>query len=137
MIGSASDSTEWIASQNMFSVTNTGSFTNVYTTDGLLLKLLGVTNLGVIGFGVSPSSADSATGASLSAKAAGVKTGYLNANVPFGTTNVAPLALAMKSGGVNGFIGEVGTNTSFATGRRAAPGRRHPQGHPAADRVWR
>jgi ABC-type branched-subunit amino acid transport system substrate-binding protein len=114
VIGSASDSTEWIASQNMFSVTNTGSFTNVYTTDGLLLKLLGVTNLGVIGFGVSPSSADSATGASLSAKAAGVKTGYLNANVPFGTTNVAPLALAMKSGGVNGFIGEVGTNTSFA-----------------------
>ncbi len=114
VIGSASDSTEWIASRNMFSVTNTGSFTNVYTTDGLLLKLLGVTNLGVIGFGVSPSSADSATGASLSAKAAGVKTGYLNANVPFGTTNVAPLALAMKSGGVNGFIGEVGTNTSFA-----------------------
>jgi len=114
VIGSASDSTEWIASQNMFSVTNTGSFTNVYTTDGLLLKLLGITNLGVIGFGVSPSSADSATGASLSAKAADVKTGYLNANVPFGTTNVAPLALAMKSGGVNGFIGEVGTNTSFA-----------------------
>jgi branched-chain amino acid transport system substrate-binding protein len=40
------------------------------------VELVGVTNLGSMGYGVSPACADAAKGAAISAEAAGIKVGY-------------------------------------------------------------
>jgi ABC-type branched-subunit amino acid transport system substrate-binding protein len=74
----------------------------------------GVNNFGALGYGISPSSSEAAKGAAVSGQEAGIKTGYLNANFPFGSTNVQPIALAMKSAGVNGLESTTDPNTSFA-----------------------
>jgi ABC-type branched-subunit amino acid transport system substrate-binding protein len=49
----------------------------------------------------------------VSAQDAGLKVGYVNANFPFGSTNVQPVALAMKGNGVNGFTASVDPNTAL------------------------
>jgi branched-chain amino acid transport system substrate-binding protein len=98
----------------MFSVFGTQDFTKVESTEGLFFKLVGVTNVGSIGYSISPSSTETAKAVAISAEAAGIKVGYLNADVPFGSTNVEPIALAMKSAGVNGVSPSVEANTSFA-----------------------
>lgn len=114
VIGVAEDSTEWTTDLNMFPVGGTLNLTAVTTTFGLLMKLLGATNLGTLGYSVSPSSADSAREAGISAKAAGLKNGYLNPAFPFGSTNVGPIAIAMKSAGVDSFYAAVDPNTGFS-----------------------
>jgi branched-chain amino acid transport system substrate-binding protein len=114
VIGGAEDASEWLSDPNMFSVLGYQDFTKVESTEGLLAKLLGVTNLGSIGYSISPSSTEAAKAAAISAEAAGIKVGYLNAAVPFGSTNVEPIALAMKSAGVNGVAPSVEANTAFA-----------------------
>jgi branched-chain amino acid transport system substrate-binding protein len=116
VVGGAYDSSEWLLpkSYNMFSVLGNLDFTKVYTTQGLFLKSQGVTNLGSVGYGVSPSSAASARAASVSAGEQGIKTGYLNDSFPFGSTNVAPVALAMKSAGVDGLVADTEPSTVFA-----------------------
>ena len=114
VIGVAEDAAEWGTDNNMFPVGGALHITAVTTTFGQILKLLGATNLGTLGYGVSPSSADSAKSASKSAEAAGLKGGYVNANFPFGSTNVQPIALAMKSAGIDSFYASVDPNTGFA-----------------------
>ena len=116
VVGGAFDSSEWLLpkSYNMFSVIGNQDFTKVYTTTGLFLKSQGVTNLGSIGYSVSPSSAAAARAASVSAGAQGIKTGYLNDSFPFGSTNVAPVALAMKSAGINALVAQTEPSTVFA-----------------------
>ena len=114
VIGSATDGTEWITSRNMFSVFGTQDFTKVSTTEGQAFKLLGITNVGIIGYGIVPSASESAKGSAVSAREAGIKVGYLNANFPFGSTDVQPAVLAMKAAGVDGYTGSVEENTSFA-----------------------
>lgn len=114
VIGSATDGTEWITDRNMFSVFGTEDYTKVSTTEGQIFKLLGITNVGIIGYGIVPSAAESAKGGAVSAQDAGIKVGYLDANFPFGGTNVQPAVLAMKSAGVDGYTGSVEENTSFA-----------------------
>jgi branched-chain amino acid transport system substrate-binding protein len=114
VLGAATDGPEWITTRNMFSVFGTQDFTKVETTDGLFFKSVGVTNLASLGYGIVPSAAESSKGAAVSAQEAGIKVGYLNANFPFGSTNVEPVALAMKAAGVDGFTGSVEENTSFA-----------------------
>jgi ABC-type branched-subunit amino acid transport system substrate-binding protein len=116
VVGGAFDSSEWLkpSSYNMFSVIGNQDFTKVYTTTGLFLKSQGVSNLGSVGYSVSPSSAAAARAASVSAEAAGIKTGYLNDTFPFGSTNVAPIALAMKSAGINGLVANTEPSTVFA-----------------------
>ncbi len=114
VVGVAEDGGEWTTDTNMFSVFGFLNPADVSTTFGQLYKLLGAHIVGTLGYGISPSSADSAKGAAVSAQAAGLKVGYLNANFPFGGTNVAPEALAMKTAGVDGLYGSVDPNTSFA-----------------------
>jgi branched-chain amino acid transport system substrate-binding protein len=114
VIGSATDGTEWIGDRNMFSVFGTQDYTKVNTTAGLIFKMLGATNVAVLGYGIVPSAAESAKGDAVSAQVAGLKVGYLNANFPFGSTNVQPVVLAMKSAGTDGCTGSVEENTSFA-----------------------
>jgi branched-chain amino acid transport system substrate-binding protein len=43
-----------------------------------------------------------------------VKAGYVNASFPFGSLNVAPVALAMKAAGIDGFTAATDPNTAFA-----------------------
>jgi branched-chain amino acid transport system substrate-binding protein len=114
VVGTAEDGPEWISSKNMFSAFGFLDQTKVGTTYGALFKLLGVSTMGSLGYGISPSSAQAAENAAASSKAEGIKVGYLNNNFPFGSTNVAPIALAMKNGGVEGFIASVDPNTGFA-----------------------
>jgi branched-chain amino acid transport system substrate-binding protein len=113
VVGSANDSTEWIGSRNMFSVFGTEDYTKVASTFGTFFKNIGVTNLASLGYSISPSSSEAAKGAAISAQQAGVKVGYLNANLPFGTTNVGPVVLAMKNAGVNGFVAAIDENAAF------------------------
>jgi branched-chain amino acid transport system substrate-binding protein len=122
VVGAGEDANEWITSKNMFSVFGALHTTKVATTSGKFLKMQGVTNLASIGYSISPISAEAAKATAESAKAAGIKVGYLNASFPFGSTNVAPIVLAMKSAGIDGFVASVDPNTAFAliTGLRQA-----------------
>jgi branched-chain amino acid transport system substrate-binding protein len=114
VVGCACDGTEWITNRNMFSVIGTQDYNKVQTTYGQFLKDHGVTSLGTVGYGIEPSSADTAKNAALSAEHEGIKVGYINTNFPLGSTNVAPIALAMKNSGVNGLTTGILTNSTFA-----------------------
>ncbi|MDT3441513.1 ABC transporter substrate-binding protein [Pseudofrankia sp. BMG5.37] len=114
VVGMAEDGPEWITAKNMFSVVGALQQTKVATTIGKFFKLQGVTNLASIGYSVSPLSSEAALSAGESAKAAGVKVGYLNAKFPFGSTDVGPTVLAMKQAGIDAFTASVDPNTSFA-----------------------
>jgi branched-chain amino acid transport system substrate-binding protein len=114
VIGVAEDASEWATDLNMFPIGGALHITAVTTTLGQVFKLLGATTVGTLGYGISPSSADSAAGGTKSAEAAGLKNGYQNTNFPFGSTNVQPIALAMKAAGVDAFYASVDPNTGFA-----------------------
>jgi ABC-type branched-subunit amino acid transport system substrate-binding protein len=114
VVGAPEDGPEWLTSMNMFPVYGYLDTTKVSTVYGQFFKMEGVTNVGALGYSISPSSAEAAKGAAVSAEVAGLKVGYLNAAFPFGSTNVQPVALAMKNAGVNGFTATVDPNTGFA-----------------------
>ena len=114
VIGAAEDGSEWITARNMFSIYGTQDFSKVESTFGKFFKLVGGTRIATLGLGISPSSSEAAKGAALSAEAAGLKAPYVNANFPYGSNNVAPEALAMKSDDVNGLVTATETNTTFA-----------------------
>jgi branched-chain amino acid transport system substrate-binding protein len=86
----------------------------VTTTAGQVFKLGGATTVGTLGYQISPTSSQAAKGAYESAKAVGLKGGYINAAFQFGSTNVDPVAIAMKNKGVDGVELAVDPNTSFA-----------------------
>jgi ABC-type branched-subunit amino acid transport system substrate-binding protein len=50
----------------------------------------------------------------VSAKAVGLLQGYIDSKFPFGSTNVQPVAIAMKNAGVDGVTADVDPNTAFA-----------------------
>jgi ABC-type branched-subunit amino acid transport system substrate-binding protein len=116
VVGAAFDGPEWLLPEsfNMFSVLGNLDFTKVTTTAGLFLKSVGVTNLGSLGYSVSPSSAAAARAAAASAEEQGIKAGYLNDSFPFGSTNVAPVALGMQHAGVDGVDLSVLSTTAFS-----------------------
>ena len=116
VVGADFDTSEWLSPQstNMFSVIGNLDFTKVYTTTGLFLKSQNVTNLGSLGYSASPSSAAAARSAAASAEAQGIKAGYVNDSFPFGSTNVAPVALAMKGAGVDAIVVDTEPSTVFA-----------------------
>jgi ABC-type branched-subunit amino acid transport system substrate-binding protein len=114
VIGAAEDGSEWQTSKNMFAVYGAVHTETVSTTTGQFFKNQGVTTVGALGYSISPSSSEAAEAAVKSAQYVGLKVGYLNAAFPFGSTNVAPEALQMKSKGVDGFTATVDPNTAFA-----------------------
>jgi branched-chain amino acid transport system substrate-binding protein len=113
VIGTSEDGPEWATNTNMFSVQGPQMLTQASTLTGQFMKMQGVGNFGAIAYGISPSSVASAKGAAISAQTAGIKLGYLNTNLAFGTTNLDPIALGMKNGGVDGFTVETDPNTGF------------------------
>lgn len=114
VLGAASDGPEWLKAQNMFSTYGRPDPTKVATSMGAFLKAQGATNLASVGYSISPLSAEAAESQAASAQVAGLKIGYLNANFPFGSTNVAPVALAMKTDGSNALYTAVEPNTGLA-----------------------
>jgi ABC-type branched-subunit amino acid transport system substrate-binding protein len=114
VIGMSEDGPEWITAKNMFSVAGPLQQTKVAETTGKLFKLLGVTNVAALGYGVSPVSAEGAASGAASAEVAGLKVGYLNGKFPFGSTDVGPEVLAMKAAGIDGLYPTVDPNTGFA-----------------------
>ncbi len=114
VIGAAQDGPEWTTSKNMFSVygaLNAHKVTDIYSQ---IWKKLGVTKVGALGYGISPVSKLAAEGSAASAQAGGVDVPYLNANFAFGSTDVQPVALAMKSAGVQGFTSATTSATTFS-----------------------
>jgi len=114
VVGLAEDGGEWVTDTNMFSTFGFLDPTKVSTGGGQFFKMEGATVVGALGYGISPQSADAAKNITTSAQAVGLRVGYLNANFPFGSTNVAPVAIAMKSNGVDGMSSETDPNTSFS-----------------------
>jgi ABC-type branched-subunit amino acid transport system substrate-binding protein len=114
VIGPGEDGPEWTTAKNMFSVFGAVHPTKVTDLLGRFYKMQGVTTVGAVGYSVSPLSSESAKSSVASAKAVGLKQGYLNAAFPFGSTNVGPVVLAMKAAGVNGFTATTDPNTAFA-----------------------
>jgi ABC-type branched-subunit amino acid transport system substrate-binding protein len=114
VVGAAADGPEWQTAKNMFAVSGASNQTKVSTTAGAFFKSQGVTSVGALGYGISPLSAEATKGAAESAKHAGLKVGYLNANFPFGSTDVGAVALGMKKGGVDGLTTLTDPNTAFS-----------------------
>src|SRR4051812_5356024 len=114
VIGMPEDGPEWQSLKNMFPIVGAIHTNKVTTTAGQVFKLGGATTVGTLGYQISPTSSQAAKGAYESAKAAGLKGGYINAAFPFGSTNVEPVAIAMKNKGVDGVELAVDPNTSFA-----------------------
>ncbi|MBL7489459.1 ABC transporter substrate-binding protein [Frankia sp. AgB1.9] len=112
VIGAAEDGPEWIAAKNMFSIWGPLQTTKVSSTYGKFLKMMGVTNLGVLAVDV-PSASESGQANAVSAQEAGIKVGYLNAKFPLGG-DVGPAVLAMKAAGIDGFVSASSQDTSFA-----------------------
>ncbi len=74
-----------------------------YDTVTKVMKGLGVKKVGSIGDGVSPSSRETAKATvNYAAPAVGFEKGYLNTAVDFGTTDVGPIVLGIKSAGTDG-----------------------------------
>jgi len=114
VIGVATDGPEWLTAKNMFSTYGAQDETKVSTVLGQLYKMLGATKIGAVGYSISPSSSEAAKGGAASAVAAGLQAPYVNAQFPFGSTNVQPIALAMKNDGVDALVAPLDANTSFA-----------------------
>ncbi|MCU4182848.1 ABC transporter substrate-binding protein [Acidiferrimicrobium sp. IK] len=114
VVGVAQDANEWLPSKNMFSDFGFLNDTVVTQTAGKFFKLVGATKVGTLGYSISPSSADSARAAAISAQAAGLAAPYVNPQFPFGSTNIAPEALAMKNAGIDALYASVDPNTGLA-----------------------
>lgn len=129
VVGGGFDGQEWLSpsSTNMFSTTGKVNYAAVSTTLGLFMKSQGVTSFGGLGYSGSVAATGAVNGAAASAKAAGVKAGYLDAQFPFGSTNVGPTAIAMKTAGVNGIYLPVVPSTGFALGAALAQEGVHPK----------
>jgi branched-chain amino acid transport system substrate-binding protein len=113
VVGVAEDSTEWITSKNMFSVIGTEDYTKVESTYGDFFKRVGATRIGTLGFSIAPSAKEAAKAAAVSAETAGLSAPYVNPEFPFGSTNVGPVAIAMKNAGVDGFTTAVTPNINY------------------------
>jgi branched-chain amino acid transport system substrate-binding protein len=86
-----------------------------YDTVAKVMKKLGAKKAGAIGYGVSPSSSETAKATvEYAIPAVGLEKGYLNTAVDFGTTDVAPIVLGIKNSGSDAVYLPLDTNTNIA-----------------------
>jgi branched-chain amino acid transport system substrate-binding protein len=114
--GGGYDGPEWgqEPNTNMFAYSFTDPHVPQYDQPADLMKDLGVTRVASVAYGESPSSVDSAKGFMFAAKNAGLDQAYLNTSLPFGTVNVGPIALALKSSNADGIMLPIDDETAFA-----------------------
>ena len=107
VIGSGFDGPEWgqQPNTNMFSFGGGVDPNHAELAAALgaatLSKSLGVTNVGGLAYGISPSSTSSIKDMKTALTNEGIKMGYENLSVNFGTTDVGTPVLAMKNAGVD------------------------------------
>jgi len=107
VVGSGFDGPEWgqKPNTNMFSFSGGMDPNHSEIAAGIgaatLFKALGVKNVGGLAYGISPSSTSSVKDMKTALTDDGVKMGYENLSVNFGTTDVGAPILAMKNGGVD------------------------------------
>jgi branched-chain amino acid transport system substrate-binding protein len=116
VVGSGIDGPYWGSPKdtNIFDAAGPTNEDYELAVQGTFMKSQGVTKCASIGYAGSPSSALAAQGFVVSCQKAGLKSGYLNTQFPFGSTNVGPIALAMKAAGVDGLFLPTVPSTSFA-----------------------
>lgn len=116
VVGSAIDGPIWTdpKNTNLFAATGPTNSEYMWLAQGIYMKSQGATKCGSIAYAGSVSSANAAEGFVKSCQAAGLQPGYLNTQVPFGSTDVGPLALAIKSSGTDAFFLPTEPNTAFA-----------------------
>src|SRR3954452_20562381 len=114
VVGANGDGPEWLHSRNMFSILGFGDYARVITTHGHIFEALGGKAYGGIGYGIEPSSYEVVKSAAESARMAGLRVGYVNTHLPFGTTDLGPVAIAMKHAGVDVVYPGLAQATSFA-----------------------
>jgi branched-chain amino acid transport system substrate-binding protein len=114
-VGGGFDGPEWTnpKNTNLFASTGTTDYNAVDSASGTFMKARGVTVCGSIGY-PNATAGPSAAGIVKSCVAAGLKDGYLNTQVPIGSTDVGAIALAMQKAGVNGIYVPVVNSTGFA-----------------------
>ncbi len=113
--GGGFDGPEWEQKPdtNMFAVTGQYPGYPQWTTVAQFIKDNGGTNVACLGYNVTSSEAG-ALGCAKAAKAVGIKAGYVNDSISFGTVAVSPIALAMKSTGVDSAFMVMDANTNLA-----------------------
>src|SRR5262249_52255059 len=116
VVGSAIDGPYWgdPKDTNIFAATGVVNENYTSVAAGQFMKSQGVTKCASLGYASSPSSALAAEGFVKSWEPVGVEAGDLNTQFPFGSTNVGPIALAMKAAGVDGLFLPTVPSTSFA-----------------------
>ncbi|MBO0880675.1 MAG: ABC transporter substrate-binding protein [Mycobacterium sp.] len=82
------------------------------TTIPLVLKQLGVTDVGSFAVSVAESSVAAAQATNNAAKAIGMKADYLNTSIPLGQPDFTPQALAVKKSGVDGLVSDMDQNSN-------------------------
>jgi branched-chain amino acid transport system substrate-binding protein len=86
-----------------------------YDNLGKVAKLYKAKSLGAVGYGISPSSSETAKATvNYSGPAVGLKKGYLNTAVDFGTTDVGPIALGVKNAGTDALYMPLDSATNVA-----------------------
>jgi branched-chain amino acid transport system substrate-binding protein len=116
VIGGAFDGPEWTvqSNTNLFSSIGVTDFNTVSSVNGEYMKMRGVTNCGSMGYSSSKTAQASAIAGNKSCVAAGLKATYLNNQIPFGSTDMGAIALAIKAAGVDGMMVPVVPATAFA-----------------------
>jgi branched-chain amino acid transport system substrate-binding protein len=115
------DGPEWAlaSSSNMFSFsplvdTPIAGSTYGYTTDAIVMKALGVTKLGGLGYGISNSSQTSIRAILTAAEQLGISKCYENESVPFGGVDFTADVLAIKQAGCDGIAGSFVDSSDIA-----------------------
>jgi branched-chain amino acid transport system substrate-binding protein len=103
VLGSGFDGPEWGQQPNTNMISFQGGVDPTHPelqaalASTALMKYLGVKNVGALAYGISPSSTSSIKDLKTELQNQGIKMGYENLSVAFGTTDVGPDLLAMKS----------------------------------------
>ncbi len=119
MIGGGFDGSYYYNKGNENIISGLGSGTPVpgltYDTTTKVMKQLGAKKVAAVGYGVSPSSSESAKAVeSYGADAQGLDGVYLNTTLEFGGTDVGPVVLGIKNSGADGLYLPLDSDTNFA-----------------------
>jgi branched-chain amino acid transport system substrate-binding protein len=119
MLGGGFDGSYYFekGNENIISAYGDGTPVAGITYDNVtnVMKKLGAKSVAAVGYGISPSSSEAAKATeTFAAKASGLKSGYLNTSVDFGTTDVAPIVLGVKNAGADAIYMPLDTSTNIA-----------------------
>jgi branched-chain amino acid transport system substrate-binding protein len=119
VFGDGLDGPEWgdQPNTNMFSPLGNINPTTDNDDDTVVaqfVKNVGGTNAAVLAYGPSPSSQDAGKEFAKAAESLGMKVGYENLSLPFGSVDATPIALGMKQAGVDSMYPAIQEPPTFA-----------------------